>query len=365
MNKFRTTSTQTIGLFLIVALLCVIGLLSLHSASYTPRGLLTKDFAKVQFVWILLSLVAIFAILKYGYVKLLDKAYILFAINILLLLLVLVIGQNRLGARRWIGLGFFLLQPAELCKVTFMLALVRYVTDNQQKLNNVYALIILFVATLIPVALIIMQPDLGTALTLLPIFFIVLFASGVRKRFLFFPIIAGIACSPFLWNILKTYQKNRILVFLNPNIDPLGAGYTVIQSKIAIGSGGFLGKGWMAGTQNQLNFLPERHTDFIFSVIGEEWGFLGAILVLVLFLWLLIRLLKIADYTSDAAGRLLVIAAVGLLWFHIIVNIAMVMGLMPTVGLPLPFLTYGGSNLLTVMFLIALCKSVEQRHKMF
>ena len=354
-----------LDLFIIIAALCIISLISLHSTSYTPGGLLTKDFAKLQLIWILISFAIVFFVLKYGYVKLLDKAYILYAVNIILLLMVLLIGKTRLGARRWISLGFFFLQPAELCKVTFILALVRYIADRQGKLNNIHGFITPFIATIVPMVLIVMQPDLGTALTLLPIFFIVLFASGVKKKYLFLPIIAAISSSPFLWSILKVYQKNRILVFLNPNSDPLGAGYTVIQSKIAIGSGGMLGKGWMAGTQNQLNFLPERHTDFIFSVIGEEWGFLGTAAVLVLFLLLFIRLLRIVDYTSDLAGKLLVIATTALIWFHVTVNIAMSMGLMPTVGLPLPFLTYGGSNLVAMMLLVALAKSVEQRRKVF
>ncbi len=351
--------------FIIIAALCIIGLIVLHSASYTPAGLLTKNFAKMQSVWILFSLAAIFFVLKYGYEKLLDKAYILYAINIVLLLLVLIIGKTTLGARRWINLGLFLLQPAELCKVTFILALVRYITDNQYKLDNIRGFIVPFVIMLLPVVLIIKQPDLGTALTLLPIFFVTLFVSGVKKRYLLWPIMAGIISSPFLWNILRPYQKNRILVFLNPNKDPLGAGYTVIQSKIAIGSGGLWGKGWMAGTQNQLNFLPERHTDFIFSIIGEEWGFLGVVLVLMLFLLLFIRLLKIADSTTDPAGKLLVIAIVILLWFQVFVNIAMVMGLVPAVGLPLPFLTYGGSNLIVAIILIALAESVKQQRKVF
>lgn len=352
-------------LFLIVAGLCIIGLFALHSASCTPSGILDKDFASLQLIWILSSIVIIFFVIKYGYEQLIDKAYILYAINIILLILVFVIGKTRLGARRWISFGFFFLQPSELCKITFILALVKYVTSKHYKFYNIYGFIVPFIITIIPVILIIKQPDLGTAITLLPIFFIVLFTSGIKKRYLFAPIIAGVASSPFLWNMLREYQKNRILVFLNPNRDPLGAGYTVIQSKIAMGSGGFLGKGWMAGTQNQLNFLPERHTDFIFSVIGEEWGFWGAIVILTLFLLLFLKLLKIASTTSDRAGRLLVIAILTLLWFQAVVNVAMTIGLMPVVGLPLPFLTYGGSHLTTAMFLIALAKSVELRRKVF
>lgn len=352
-------------LFAIIAVLCIIGLISLHSASYTPRGILDKDFAKWQFLWILFALVVAFFIIRYGHEELLDKSYLLYAINIILLLAVLLVGKSRLGAKRWINMGFFLLQPSELCKVTFILALVKYIVNNYYKLNRFYGFIIPFIITFLPVILIIRQPDLGTALTLLPVFFVVLFACGVRKRYLFLPIITGILSSPFLWNMLRSYQKNRIMVFLNPDRDPLGGGYTVIQSKIAIGSGGFFGKGWMAGTQNRLNFLPERHTDFIFSIIGEEWGFFGAMVVLILFLLLLKRLLKIADSTNDLAGKLLVIAAATLLWFQATVNIAMVMGLLPAVGLPLPFLTYGGSSLVTIVILIAIAKSVEQRRKVF
>ncbi|MFH0732744.1 MAG: rod shape-determining protein RodA [Candidatus Omnitrophota bacterium] len=352
-------------LFLIIALLCIIGLASLHSASYTPDGVLTKDFAKSQFVWILFSAAVAVALNRYGYVKLLDKAYLLFAINIALLLVVFFIGALRLGARRWLSFGFFQLQPSELCKVTFILALVRYASDIRYRFDSIHTFIVPFAITFLPMIFIIKQPDLGTALTLLPVFFIVLFSSGTRKRYIFWPIAAAVSASPFLWNVLKQYQKNRILVFLNPDMDPLGAGYTVIQSKIAIGSGGFFGKGWMSGTQNQLNFLPERHTDFIFSVIGEEWGFVGAAIVLVLFLCLLIRLLRIADTTSDEAGKLTVMGIVALLWFEIAVNAAMVMGLMPTVGLPLPFLTYGGSNLLAMMALVGIAKSVEDKRKVF
>ena len=364
MDKFRTKIEEW-DIFVIITLLCLIGLISLHSASYTIKGLLNKDFAKSQFMWVLFSLLVVFFVLKYGYLKLLDKAYILFAVNIILLLLIFAVGKTRLGARRWLNMGFFFLQPSELFKITFILALSRYIADREDKINNIFVFIIPLIAMLVPMILIIKQPDLGTALTLLPIFFTVLFASGIKKRFLFTPFIGAIFASPFLWGMLRPYQKNRVFVFLNPNTDPLGAGYTVIQSKIAIGSGGLFGKGWMAGTQNKLNFLPERHTDFIFSVIGEEWGFLGAAVVVVLFLILFSRLLRIAETTSDTAGRLLVTGVVSLLCFHVIVNIAMVMGLMPAVGIPLPFLSYGGSNLVTVMFLISMCESVRQRWKEF
>jgi len=213
--------------------------------------------------------------------------------------------------------------------------------------------------------LIIKQPDLGTAIVFLPILFSILLVAGARIWHMLSIIIIGLASCPLLWFMLKTYQKKRLLVFLNPNMDPLGAGYTVIQSKIAIGSGGLFGKGWLSGTQNQLNFLPERHTDFIFSVIGEEWGFLGAMLLVVLFIILMNRLLNLTNQTNDDRGKFLITGVVALLWFQFFINISMTLGLMPVVGLPLPLVSYGGSSLATTMALIGLAVSVKARRKVF
>jgi rod shape determining protein RodA len=363
MDKFFKGSDPV----LLIAVLAIfsIALLSLYSASHQPDGIVPRNFALQQMVWMGLIIILFIGILWMGYERLLDYAYLIFALNILLLILVLILGNARLGAKRWISLGLFNLQPSELCKVSFILVLARYIGENKYRLDDIKIPIVSVLICIVPVLLIIKQPDLGTAIAFIPVLFIVLFVAGARIKHLFCLMLVGLITSPVVWHILKGYQKKRLLVFLNPDIDPLGAGYTVIQSKIAVGSGGFFGKGWLSGTQNQLNFLPERHTDFIFSVIGEEWGFFGAILLLGLFLLLIRQLLKIAEGTYDLSAKLLIIGAATLLWFQIFINIAMTIGVMPVVGLPLPLVSYGGSSLLTTMVLIALAISAGSRRKIF
>ena len=353
------------GLFIIIAVIFFIALISLYSASHRPGEEMAKNFALQQTVWIAAGFCILIFTVLFGYERSLDYAYAIFAVNILLLILVLAVGSIRFGAKRWLSLGLFSLQPSEICKVSYILALVKYVADNSDRVNSIRVFVTSLLICVVPLILIIKQPDLGTAVVFLPVLLVVLFVAGLRKRYVFWFFLTSIISSPFLWSILKGYQKKRLLVFLNPNADPLGAGYTIIQSKIAVGSGGILGKGWLSGTQNQLNFLPERHTDFIFSVIGEEWGFLGALAVLILFLFLIRRLLNIGDTTNDIRGKLLIIAIVTLLWFHVFVNISMTIGLMPVVGIPLPLMSYGGSNLLTTLILIGLAISVQFRRKVF
>lgn len=348
-----------------IAAIFLIALLSLYSASHQPTGEMSKNFALQQLIWMGFAVLLSVFIIWFGYERALDYAYLIFGLNLLLLLSVFVIGATRLGARRWFSLGIFSLQPSEFCKVGFILALVKYVSDNTDRLHNIRVVITALVIGMVPMVLIIKQPDLGTAIVFLPILFLILFMAGARIVHLMGILLAGLSSFPLLWHILKEYQRKRLLVFMNPNADPLGAGYTVIQSKIAVGSGGFFGKGWLSGTQNQLNFLPERHSDFIFSVIGEEWGFLGAFLLLGLFLLLIMLLLGIAKTTNDSRGRLLVIGIVATLWFQIFINLSMTIGLVPVVGLPLPLVSYGGSSLVTTMALLALALSVQLKRKIF
>jgi len=343
----------------------MVALFSLYSASHQSTGVMQKNFAMQQLIWMAIAVGLFVFIVWFGYERWLDYAYLIFALNILLLIIVLAIGSTRLGARRWLSIGSFVLQPSEFCKVSFVLVLARYIGDNKNNLGSIKVFITSLLICMVPIFLIIKQPDLGTALVFLPILLMVLFVAGVRLRYMFGLVLTGLLSFPMLWLVLKDYQRQRLLVFLNPNIDPLGAGYTVIQSKIAIGSGGIFGKGWLSGTQNQFNFLPERHSDFIFSVIGEEWGFFGAVLVLVLFLFLAMRLLSITNTTSDLRGKLLVAGVVATLWFQVFVNIAMAIGFMPVVGLPLPLVSYGGSSLISTMVLLALAVSVRHKRKIF
>jgi len=214
----------------------------------------------------------------------------------------------------------------------------------------------------VPVILIAHQPDLGTSLALIPVVFAIWYVSGLGLRHLRIFSCLCVAGSPLLWWVLREYQKQRLLVFIKPELDPLGAGYTVIQSKVAIGSGGILGKGWLSGTQNILNFLPERHTDFIFSVIGEEWGFLGALFVLGLYAYLIKRALDIALNANHGYDKLVATGIATLLSFHIVVNVGMTMGIMPAVGLPLPFISYGGSNLVMTIISLGFLLEINKRN---
>ena len=363
MNRFFKNADP--ALLFIVLVILIIAFLSLYSASYQPGRDLTRNYAMQQLIWLGLTIAIGVLFIKFGYERWIDYSYLIFALNILMLLLVLLFGDIRFGARRWISLGFLSLQPSELCKISFILALTKFVTDNSDRIKEAKTVGVSLFLCMLPVALIMKQPDLGTAIAFLPIFFVVLFIAGAKIKHLLLVFMLGAGTAPLLWNMLQVYQRKRLLVFLNPNIDPLGAGYTIIQSRIAIGSGGLFGRGWLSGTQNQLNFLPERHTDFIFSVIGEEWGFIGAIILLGLFLILLRRLTAIADTTNDNRGKVLISGIAALIWFQVFINIGMTIGLMPVVGLPLPLISYGGSNLLTTMIMIALAISVGLKRKVF
>jgi rod shape determining protein RodA len=357
-------NTDPALLFTIFVIL-IIAFISLYSASHQPGRDMVRDYPSQQFTWLILAIAISFLFIRVGYERWVDYGYIIFALNILMLLLVLFLGDPRYGAKRWLSIGFFSLQPSELCKVSFILALTKFISDNKDRIKDIKTVLIALFLCMVPVSLIIKQPDLGTAIAFLPVFFVVIFTAGARVKHILLLFAAGMGSAPLLWGMLKLYQKNRLLVFLNPNIDPLGAGYTIIQSRIAIGSGGLFGRGWLSGTQNQFNFLPERHTDFIFSVIGEEWGLIGAIILLGLFLILIRRLIAISDTTNDQQGKVLIAGIVALIWFQVFVNIGMTIGLMPVVGLPLPLVSYGGSNLLSTMMLISLAISVGLKRKVF
>jgi len=316
-------------------------------------------------IWMAAALLFLFAILLIDYRRFIDWAYVLYGLNIILLVMVLVIGHTKLGAQRWFGIGGLSLQPSEFAKITSILALSSYLGYKARFSYRIQDLMVSIIIVLPAVILIFVQPDLGTAATLIPILLAMIYIRGIKVKHLMILIGTTLFSMPFFWYMLKDYQRERLLVFVNPNVDPLGAGYTVIQSKIAIGSGMFFGKGWLSGTQNQLNFLPERHTDFIFSVIGEQWGFFGSSILIALFIILIYRGLKIAHETTDSYGKLLAIGIVSLLAFQIIVNIGMTIGLMPVVGLPLPLLSYGGSSLLTTVVSIGILLNIGMRKPRF
>jgi len=283
-----------------------------------------------------------------------------------------VIGQTVKGGQSWISLVRFNLQPAEITKLVVIIILAHILAKDKYNLQNITGLIMPTLYMFIPFALILLQNDLGSALVLLAIFIGMIYVAGANAKFLFGSIfgllstvIAWVSAHLYLgvYIPLKEYQLNRLLVLINPSRDPLGAGYNVRQSKIAIGSGGLFGKGLFTGSQNQLNFLPEKHTDFIFSVLGEELGFIGALVILVLYAILLWRALLVAKEAKDRFGQYVVIGIISMLSFHIIQNVGMTLGLMPVTGIPLPFLSYGGSSLATNLLAIGLILNINIRKK--
>ncbi len=289
-----------------------------------------------------------------------NKLYIF---NIVLLLAVMIFGHSALGAQRWIMLGPISIQPSEFSKLIMIISLATVLNDKVGKINDLHDLMPIALYVGVPFLLVLKQPDLGTSLVFMAIFFGMIFACGVNLKLLGGIFGAGIAMLPVLWHFLKDYQKMRIMVFMDPNVDPLGSGYHIIQSKIAIGSGMLFGKGLFEGTQSQLNFLPENHTDFIFAVVGEELGFVGVTFLLLLYLVVLWRGIQIAREASDTFGRLLAVGITSMLAFHVLVNVGMTMGIMPVTGIPLPLMSYGVSSLTTNIMSIAILMNIQLRKK--
>ena len=286
-----------------------------------------------------------------------------YVFNLILLILVMLVGQTALGAQRWIALGPISIQPSEFSKLIMIIALAAMLEKRGGKINTITDLAPVAAYVGVPFLLVLKQPDLGTSLVFLAIFFGMVFVAGVRLRLLLGIFGAGLAAMPVLWHFLKDYQKMRIMVFMDPNVDPLGAGYHIIQSKIAIGSGMLFGKGLFGGTQSQLNFLPENHTDFIFSVVGEELGFVGCAILLLLYLVVLWRGIRIAQDASDMFGRLLAVGITSMIAFHVLINVGMTMGIMPVTGIPLPLMSYGVCSLTTNIMAIALLLNIQLRRQ--
>ena len=349
-------------IFLSVLALLFIGLLVLYSASgkYFSYHVILR-----QILWMGIGFACFFIALRIDYHHFINAAYLLYAVTLVLLVAVLFLGRTIGGAHRWISLGIFNLQPSELAKVAFVLALASYAGKRKNDVGGIVFFLKSLCFTFPVVALVLIEPDLGTAFLFIPVTMAMLFIAGARVKHLLGFTLLGLGSFPFFWHFLRDYQKQRLVVFMNPNIDPLGSGYTIIQSKIAVGSGGILGKGWLAGTQNQLNFLPERHTDFIFSVIGEEWGFLGALVLMLLYILIIYRGIKIAESTPDLYGRLVAVGIISIIFLHVVVNIGMTIGFLPIVGLTLPLVSYGGSSLIIMMLCIGLLLNIGMRRPLF
>lgn len=346
-------------LIICILILYALGLFALYSAAGSASAAQGRDYLSLQLRWIFIGIILIVAVNVIGYSRFLELAYPLYALNVILLLVVIFAAPARQNVHRWINILGFNIQPSELMKLSIILTLARFLSVYKYKEDLIKCVGISVMLVLVPILLIIKQPDLGTALLFIPLLIAMLYVWGMRLKYIILAFLAGLAASPLMWSFLKDYQKQRLLVFLNPNIDPLGSGYTIIQSKIAIGSGGLLGKGWLQGTQSQLNFLPEHHTDFIFSSIGEEWGLIGALLVIFLLFLVIWEGLNIAQRSLSMDKKLLAAGISVLIFLQATINICMTMGLMPVVGMPLPFISYGGSHIIVFSILIGLLININ------
>jgi len=360
---------STLTILLIALLICTLSIISIFSSTYQRDSQAWQNIYQRQILWVFLGAVLFLILANINYRRFWDWTYLLYVISISFLVLVFLLGSVRLGAQRWLRFGWFNFQPSELAKICIARYFSRKDTHSVSSLTEKYGFLralllpLLFVA--LPMGLIIEQPDLGTGLIIFFLFISVLFLSNAKLKYILTFLGLILTLTPFAWHFLRDYQKDRLMVFLNPNIDPLGAGYTVIQSKIAIGSGGFFGKGWLSGTQSQLRFLPEAHTDFIFATFSEEWGLLGALVLLFLYYILIRRGFLIAQRTSDHFGRLLALGVSLMLSIQVIINIAMNMGFAPIVGIPLPLMSYGGSSVFVTFISLGILANIDKSRAVF
>ncbi len=356
------------NLLAVIFCINVIGLITLYSATHGASAAFSQTrLFWLQTVYLVMGWIVFFGVTLVDYQFFNRAAYILYAINLIALALVLVIGRSELGARRWLELGLFRYQPSETMKLVLVFILAKILSkQNKPEGMGFLDLIIPTLITIVPTALTVKQPDLGTGLMLFAVFVSMVLFVRVRTSVLISVLIVGMVTVPLVWTFgLKPYQKARIATFISPDKHPHGAGYNSLQSLIAVGSGEIIGKGFRKGTQSQLDFLPERHTDFIFSVLSEEHGFIGGMTTVGLFIFLLFMCAKIAAQAHDRFGVLVGVGAVSILFWHVIVNICMVIGLLPVVGVPLPLISYGGSMMITAMASLGIISSLAYRKFLF
>jgi len=373
------------ALFAAVLALSLYGLVMVYSATRAPEaaGIAPpSQFAQKQVIWLVIGLGAFFITLVWEYEAIARWHVLCYGAVVLILLAVLTAGHTAMGGSRWIALGSFRLQPSEFAKIAVILSLAAFLSRRGDAVQRLPLLLKSLLIAAGPVLLVLVQPDFGTALVVIAIWFGVLYLSGAKPAHLAAVFATGLLLFLVMWNMdrlpldrvrpaavgralahvrLKDYQKRRLTIFMDPQSDPLGSGYHIIQSRLAIGSGEVVGRGLLHGTQSRLRFIPERHTDFIFSVVGEELGLVGAAAMLMLYFFLFWRGLRIATRARDPLGMLLAAGAASMLIFHTIVNIGMSVNIMPITGIPLPFVSYGGSNMLASFVAFGLLQNVHMR----
>jgi rod shape determining protein RodA len=351
--------------FSIIIVISLIGIMTIYSATRQPGDAPQAAFYLKQVLWLLVSVCALIVIISFDYIWFGRVALTLYIIGVVLLIFVLISGRTGMGAQRWISIGVFSFQPSEFFKLIFIIMLASYYCLQREALDTFALLRVFFMIVFAPFVLLFKQPDLGTAVVVLLIFISISLARGLRTKLLVTLVIIGLVSLPFvgniLWTGLKDYQKNRLIAFIDPQVDPAGIGYHINQSKVAIGSGGFAGKGFLKGTQGPFRFLPEKHTDFIFAVYAEEWGFLGTTFLLFLYFALIMRGLDTARKAKDEFGRLLALGITFMFSIYFFVNVGMTIGIMPVVGIPLPFMSYGGTALLSNFISAGVLISIRTR----
>lgn len=341
---------------ILVTIICIYGFVVLYSAA----GGSLEPWAMKQMIKFMIFMPLAFIIALTDLRFIFRISYLSYFITLVFLILVTLIGKKVMGAVRWLDLGFIKIQPSELAKISIVLALSRYFAANieYEKINIKHIIIALFIL-LVPAGLIIKQPDLGTGMIVLIVGGAMFCAVGVRIGYFIFAGLGAIVSIPIIWHFMHDYQKSRVIIFLNPELDPLGTGYNIIQSKIAIGSGGLFGKGLLKGTQSHLNFLPEYQTDFIFAHLTEELGLAGGALLIFLYGCVIVKSLSVAINAKSLFARLVAIGITTIFFAHVFINIAMVMGLLPIVGIPLPMMSYGGTMMATVWIGFGIICNIE------
>ena len=353
-------------LLLLLLLLAAISIFNLYSATYQVREMGGSQVFVKQIYWYLIGFVVFFTMTTFNYYILQQLAYPAYFVAVILLIIVLVTGKATSGSQRWISLGPLSFQVSEMAKIAVVLVLAKFFSEgNRFQEYNWRDLLQPLALIAIPAFLILKEPDLGTTLHLVAAALSMILFVKIDWKSMVILAIPALAAAPFIWLRLKTYQQARILTFLRPDMDPLGAGYHINQSKIAIGSGQFWGKGYLQGTQTRLNFLPEQHTDFAFSVLAEEWGFSVSLALLLIYLMLILWGLNIAKDAKNKFGSLLAVWIIAVVFWQVVINVGMVTGLLPVVGIPLVLFSYGGSSLVTTMGAMGLLMNISMRRFMF
>lgn len=353
-------------LLLLLIAIGFVSVLNLYSATYPIKGSGGSQIFLKQIYWFLLGIGVMLFMTTFDYHLLERVAYPAYFFSIGLLVLVALIGDARSGSQRWLSFGGISFQPSEMVKMTLIIGLAKFFNDRSHihefGLRELWQP---FVLIAVPALLIVKEPDLGTALLVSGVSFSIVLFAKMRWKSLLVLIVSGACAAPFLWVHLKDYQQRRLLTFLSPDLDPLGAGYHINQSKIAIGSGMAWGKGFLNGTQTRLHFLPEQHTDFAFSVLAEEWGFVGAVCLLLLYLFLILWGLQIALSSKDKFGAIIALGVVAIVFWQTVINVGMTTGLLPVAGIPLVLFSYGGSSILSTMVGMGLLMNISMRRFMF